>query len=139
MRVARMGFNRMVLMQHGGITKALLKDMLDLMPIDTGFVGCGASICGLVDYMYFTSDSFKDVPPASIVPDITPFFIKNLDGTVSVQKIDLSDALYPIPTGIYNSSLPTMSSGSPCAHVWRTHQSLFTVDEYCDLCNTKKV
>ena len=123
MKIARMPFNRFLFYHSGGIPTSLFKDMLDLMPQDTTFMGCGSDSSSAADFLFFQSDLFIDTKEGCIPPDITPHFIRKTDGTASIEKVDLSNAL---------------ADNKNCFHVYITYSGFHENYEYCKLCNARK-
>lgn len=121
MRIVRLAFSRAILITQQGISSSLLKEMLDLMPPDTKFVGCGSDPSLHTDYMFFSSESFAEVPQGGSIPDITVWFRTLEDGRVYAEKVDLSAA-----------------SISSCRHNWKSHSGLRDSYDYCTLCNVRR-
>lgn len=124
MRYVSMPFSQEVLLGQRGISIELMKQMLDLMPQDTKMIGCGIDQTRHLNYMFFTSDMFKDVTDYMVPPYITPYFIRNSDGSVKCEKIDFGDAKDPQVS---------------CLHSWTTHVGFRDSYEYCKLCSVRKV
>jgi hypothetical protein len=118
MKIAKIPFSRNSLRNGDGLSKKLFKDMLDLMPEDAKFLGCGNDSEYFVDYMFFSSDAFVDVPEGNVIPTITPWFTRNGD-LVSVTQIDMRDALQSI--GV-------------CVHKWEVHHGLMDSYMCCSAC-----
>lgn len=139
-KIARMAFDRVSMMKWGGISSSLFKSMLDLMPTDTTFVGCGSDSMYNLDYMFFTSDSFVDTPQAKIIPDIYCSFRTN-NGIVTAERIDFGNAMPNTHSLMVNGHYSTHtlpSAQGTCNHSWATHQGLRDSYEYCKMCNTRK-
>jgi hypothetical protein len=123
MKIVRMPFSRTVLMSTQGIPTHLLTETFLLMPPDSKLVGCGTDTMYFLDYMFFSSDAFKDIPEASAIPDIIPTFKMNSDGTPYVEKIDFGNVL---------------ASGESCYHVWEVVPGFTNSYECCRNCGAKK-
>lgn len=123
MKIARMSFSRTVLMHMGGVPLNLLKDMLSLLPPDSTMVGCGNDPVSFLDYLFFTSNEFKEIPDAGLVPDLIPHFKMNSDGTSYVDKIDFGDVL---------------DNGQSCYHIWEVAHGFSNSYECCKNCGVKK-
>lgn len=129
------------MMQFGGISSALFKSMLDLMPSDTAFVGCGFDGMQNLDYMFFTSDQFVDTPHAMAIPDIYCVFRTYTNGSVRkevVESIDFGKAMpsHSVVNNAYAITLP--NAIAPCYHIWVTYNGLGDVYDYCKVCNVRK-
>lgn len=124
MKVVRMPFNRMNMMQFDGISLSLFKDMLNLMPPDTTFVGCGTDSNYFLDYLLFASKTFADVQDGGIIPQVIPHFKRESDGTVKIIKIDFDGFKDP--------------SSQSCTHFWRTYSGINETYDYCQNCGVKK-
>lgn len=129
------------MMQYGGIPSALFKSMLDLMPPDTTFVGCGFDGMQNADYLFFTSDQFVDTPQAMAIPDIYCVFRTYTNGSVQntiAESIDFGKAMPSQITaaGAYTITLP--NANALCYHIWVTYQGLGDSYDYCKGCNMRK-
>lgn len=136
-----MPFNRLSMMQYGGIPSALFKSMLDLLPPDTTFVGCGFDGMQNSDYLFFTSDQFVDTPQAMTIPDIYCNFRTYTNGSVKTtvaESIDFGKAMpSPTPpTGTYNITLP--NAHTSCYHNWIKYNGLGDSYNFCVLCGVRQ-
>ena len=130
MKVARMSFNRSVLATENGIPVDLIKDVLSLLPSDTKFVGCGNDSSKMLDFLFFTSDCFVDVPDGLSVPDIYLHFRSyhnNGVRTVKIEKIDFGPAL------------PGYQK-QPCGefHIWQEYIGFTHNYKVCVACGIKE-
>lgn len=122
MKIVKIPFNKHFTLTSG-LPIGLFKNILDLMPSDTKFVGCNHDIGNFTDYMFFTSDSFIETADGNIIPSITPYFKTN-SGTITVTHIDFGQALVK----------------DNCNHQWQSYSGLYGgIEEFCNLCNTKKI
>lgn len=144
-KIARMEFDRLSMMKWGGISSSLFKSMLDLMPPDTAFVGCGFDGMKNIDYMFFTSDQFIDTPQSKTIPDIYCRFLTN-NGIATAESIDFGNAMpniHSLNVNGHYSTLTVPSTSVPsvsatCNHSWTMHQGLRDSYEYCKMCNVRK-
>lgn len=153
-------FSRQLLFAAGGISKDLIKKILDQLPLDATLVGFGQDLSHLEEFMAFQSDSYKDVPDGHLPPDINATFTRNFDGSVDV-KIDDSHLLelsvptpltlsghshggYPTPIAMAPSAIKAFEDliNEPktkhCIHNWKKYQGLSESYDYCEYCNIKK-
>lgn len=131
MRIARMGFNRNHMLQFGGITLDLMKDIFNYLPSDAKFVGCGADNLSFIDYLLFYSDFFEDVPSGSSIPELTVMFKREWVNGKSV------DSVTGIDFGKSKASNQGINSTS-CPHFWEIYTGLLGVEESCKYCKIKK-
>lgn len=141
MKVARMSFNRQVLMGNGGLSTDLFKQVMDHLPKGTSIVGFGHDMSSMIDYVFIENDSFADQPTGGIPSDITVLFSRGFDGSIICTGVDWSYAMpsgpkssYATSSGVYTHK----SSSSLCAHEWEMTTLFNLPEESCKHCGVKK-
>lgn len=131
MRIVRLGFSRMV-MSTIGLSKTHFKQILDKLPDDAEIVGFGHDSTSYVDYVFVKSSCFREVPDASIPPDVVAHFQDFSLGygnkEVKLSHIDFGDAL----------EKQGQWSQSYCNHTWTPYTGLTQTYDYCANCGVKK-
>lgn len=147
MKVARMSFDRQVLMGNGGLSTDLFKQVMDHLPKGTSIVGFGHDMSSMVDYVFVENDSFIDQPTGGLPPDIIVFFSRNFGGDVTCSGVDCS---YAMPIGSQSVTIKIPDPGAPsykvyghgagsvCRHEWETTTLFNLPEESCKHCGVKK-
>lgn len=121
MKYARLGFS-VAFLQSNGMKASLFCDMMKKMPPDTKILGFTQDPSSLLQYMFVSSDAFRDIPDGGLPPDITPWFVKRSDGKEECQKIDFGNALL---------------TPQNCVHEWDQYVGLIDTFTYCKKCNAR--
>lgn len=116
----RIPFGREFMMHNGGISIPLMKDVLNLLPSDATFAGCGNDGSSCLDYMFFISEQFKDVQPGEIVPNFDVMFTRNSDGTITTFKLNVPGVQII------------------CNHKWKSYVGIRDNFEFCETCGVRK-
>jgi hypothetical protein len=88
MKYIRIPFNRSAFHEQNGITITLFIEMLKKLPDDSRIIGFTNDPSKLVDYIFVTSDQFKEIPCGHSPTDATVCFINNQDGTDHCDKVE---------------------------------------------------
>lgn len=126
MRVAKVEFTSNLL-ALGGISINLIEQMLNFLPSDTKFIGCGTDVSKLTCYLVFMSENFPEISEGCFIPCMIAYFERNSDGTSKC-------------TGLSTSFSESNSNliNNDCNHFWNLYKGLNENYEYCKICNIRR-
>lgn len=116
----------------------LMKSMLDFMPADANFIGAGHDQASNLDYLFFTSDTFKDTPDGGLIPHITPMFRTDAIIGEYVQGIDFGNAKEDDYPGVTLGTGSLWSKLNGCNHTWVDYRGINDAYDICSKCGVKK-
>jgi len=137
--------------------------MLSLLPEDASLHSIWTAHASMVHYWTFMSSSFKEIPEGEVVPEIIPWFKKDVtpEGeTVYCEKIDFNGVLEEqrlatvpdmyVYKPIYQTLPPNIEfepvvvtfepkADNGCNHVWKAYSVPFSNPvNYCRHCGVKE-
>ncbi len=120
MRYVRIPFGAEI--SKDGMETKLFCEMLSKFPEDSKVLGFGHDNLGRIDYVFISSSQFEEVPHGSYPPDVSPYFHKSPDGTVTCDGVGFNQIKLE------------------CPHDWKEYfgVGLYPSYNYCTKCGVKQ-
>jgi hypothetical protein len=140
MRIARLTFNRSVIVRQG-LPKHVMSSIFNLLPMDAAIIDFKTDPIMDQVHIYVESTSFKDVTTGS-PPEITIWIKQDFMGESYVEKLDFHDIMETsTPQVPKTNSVPVSNTKNPYPcyyHNWVKYTGLQDVYKVCSKCGVKE-